>query len=228
MKTRKPPRAKAPPPPPTPPPRFRTAADLLRELGDIPPGRIRLTPNPGEATEADLLAPEGKLCELVDGILVEKAMGSVESMLNFELGLFLGTYVKRHRLGVVPGSDGMVRLMPGQIRLPDLSFPSWDRLPGRKAPTTPILDIDLALALAVLSRANTRAEVRRKVREYFAAGVRLVWLVDPKTRTILVHTTPTGPTKLKVGQALDGGEVLPEFALPLAELFECLDRRDEG
>ncbi len=226
MKTRKPPRAKAPSPPPMPSPRFRTAADLFRELGDIPPGRIRLTPNPGEATEADLLAPEGRLCELVDGILVEKAMGSVESMLNFELGLFLGTFVKLHRLGVVLGTDGMVRLMPGQVRLPDLSFLSWDRLPGRKAPTTPILDLAPDLAVEVLSRSNTRAEVRRKLREYFDAGVRLVWLVDPKARTILVHTAPTGPAKLKVGQVLDGGAVLPGFALPLAELFECLDRRD--
>ena len=206
------------------PPRFRTVAELLHRLGDIPPERVRLRPTPGEATERDLLKPDGRLCELVDGILVEKTMGAVESMLNFELGLFLGAFVKRHRLGIVLGTDGMVRLMPGLVRLPDIAFISWGRLPGRRAPTTPILDLAPDLAVEVLSKSNPKAEMKRKLREYFEAGVRLVWLIDPKTRTALVHASPDAATKLGEGQVLDGGDVLPGFALPLRELFECLGR----
>jgi Uma2 family endonuclease len=209
------------------PPKFQTVADLLHELGDIPPGRVRLRPTPGEATERDLLKPDAKLCELIDGTLVEKTRGAVESMLTYELAMFLGAFVKRHRLGVMLGSDGMVRLMPGKVRLPDTCFISWDRLPGRKAPTEPILDLAPDLAVEVLSKGNTKAEMKRKLREYFEAGVRLVWLIDPKLRTVLVHTSPKASTKLVEGQALDGGDVLPGFALPLAELFECLDRRDD-
>jgi Uma2 family endonuclease len=209
------------------PPKFRTVADLLHELGDIPPERIRLHPTPGEATERDLLKPDSKLCELIDGTLVEKTMGAVESMLNFEFGLFLGPFIKRHRLGIVLGSDGMVRLMPGMVRLPDMCFISWDRLPGRKMPTSPILDLAPDLAVEVLSKSNTKAEMKRKLREYFDAGVLLVWLIDPKTRTIVVHTSPKTSTKLGEGQTLDGGDVLPGFALPIVELFECLDRRDD-
>jgi Uma2 family endonuclease len=210
------------------PPKFQTVAELLHQLGDISPERIRLHPTPGKATERDLLKPGSKLCELIDGTLVEKTMGAVESMLNFEFGLFLGPFVKRHRLGVVLGTDGMVRLMPGQVRLPDISFISWDRLPGGKPPTTPILDLAPDLAVEVLSKSNTKAEMKRKLREYFEAGVRLVWLIDPKTRTVVVHTSPGASTKLGEGEILDGGDVLPGFALPLAELFECLVRgRDD-
>ena len=210
------------------PPRFRTVAELLHQLGDVPPERVRLRPTPGEATERDLLGADGRLCELIDGILVEKTMGSVESMLTIELGALLAVFVKRHRLGIVLGADGVVRLMPGSVRLPDLAFISWDRLPGSRAPTTPILDLAPDLAVEVLSKANTKAEMKRKLREYFEAVVRLVWLIDPRTRTALVHTSPKASTKLGEGQSLDGGDVLPGFAVPLAELFECLDRgRDD-
>jgi Uma2 family endonuclease len=209
------------------PPKFRTVAELLHRLGDIPPERIRLRPTPGKATERDLLKPDAKLCELIDGTLVEKTMGAVESMLNFEFGMFLGPFVKQHRLGIVLTADGMVRLMPGKVRLPDTCFISWDRLPGRRAPASPILDLAPDLAVEVLSTGNTKAEMERKLREYFEAGVRLVWLIDPKPRTVVVHTSPKASTKLGAGETLDGGDVLPGFALPLAELFECLDRRDD-
>jgi Uma2 family endonuclease len=210
------------------PPRFWTVAELLQRLGDIPPGRVRLYPWPGTATERDLLKPGNKLCELVDGVLVEKTMGAIESMLNFELGLYLGAFVKQHRLGIVLGADGIVRLMPGLVRLPDLAFISWERLPGHRAPTTPILDLAPDLAVEVLSKGNTKAEIKRKVREYFEVGVRLVWLIDPKARTAVVHTSPKVSTKLAEGQSLDGSDVLPGFVLPLRELFECLDRgRDD-
>ena len=67
----------------------------------------------------------------------------------------------------------------------------------------------------------------RKRREYFAAGVRLVWEVDPRARTVAVYEVPDQPTILEVGQTLEGGQVLPGFALPLADLFTELDRQGE-
>ncbi len=208
--------------------RFRTVAELLHRLGDIPPERVRLQPTPGSATERDLLEPNGRLCELVDGILVEKAMGFVESMMTVELLAALHTFVKRHRLGIISGTDGIIRLMPGLVRLPDIAFTSWDRLPGRRAPTTPILDLAPDLAVEVLSKSNTKKEMKRKLEEYFEAGVRLVWVIDPKTRSAMVYHSPRAPKKLDESQSLDGEDVLPGFTLALAELFECLDRsRDD-
>ncbi len=210
------------------PPEFRTVADLLHRLGDVPPDRVRLRPTPGTATERDLLKPEAKLCELVEGVLVEKPMGLVESMLTMELAMYLVAFVKRHHLGVVTGPDGTIRLMPGLVRIPDIAFISWERLPGRRAPTTTFLDLGPDLAIEVLSKGNTRREMERKLREYFAAGTRLAWLIDPRTRSAWVHTSPEAVTKLGADGTLDGGDILPGFALRLVELFECLDRGQDG
>src|SRR2546429_306786 len=94
----------------------RTVADLLERLGNIPPERIRLQPPPGQATEADVIAidtHEDRLCELVDGSLVEKAVGIRESLLAFALGSFLRAFIIPRNLGLLSGPDGMFRLFPG-------------------------------------------------------------------------------------------------------------------
>jgi Uma2 family endonuclease len=80
------------------------------------------------------------------------------------------------------------------------------------------------LAVEVLSEGNTAAEMDRKRREYFTSGTRLVWEVDPNTRTVAVYTSPEGPLVLDADQTLDGGAVLPGFTLRLATLFAELDR----
>src|SRR4051812_43254806 len=87
-----------------------TVADLpalIEQLGDIPPERIRLRPSPGTAREADLIrVVENKFerpCELVEGTLVEKAMGFEDDFLGYRLGRFLGNFVDEHRCGVVVG-----------------------------------------------------------------------------------------------------------------------------
>ena len=121
----------------------------------------------------------------------------------------------------------MMRLFPGLVRLPDIGFASWDRIPGRRRPTSAIAGFAPDLAVEVLSRSNTKTEMARKRREYFKAGVRLVWEVDPRARTVAVYEAPEGAILLEVGQTLDGGEVLPGFALPLADLFADLDRQGE-
>jgi Uma2 family endonuclease len=80
------------------------------------------------------------------------------------------------------------------------------------------------LAVEVLSPSNTRAEMARKRGEYFRAGVRLVWEIDPRKRGVRVYTAADQFTDLSAGDALDGGTVLPGFTLPLADLFAELDR----
>ena len=101
---------------------IRTLADLQHRLGDIPPGRIRMDPPPGTATAADvtrLQEKEGVLCELIDGVLVEKTMGLRESILAMWIGRLLGDFVDLHKLGHVSGEAGTMKLMPGLVRIPD-------------------------------------------------------------------------------------------------------------
>ncbi len=73
--------------------------------------------------------------------------------------------------------------------------------------------------MEILSPSNTKGEMALKVREYFLAGVRLVWLVDPRKRTVRVYTAPDQSVRLTEGEALDGGDVLPGLRLPLREVF---------
>ena len=111
-----------------------TAVDLVERLGPIPLDRVRTTPPPGSATERDVIEihdHENRLCELLDGTLVEKTMRSFESYLAMNLGRVLATFVRDHDLGIVLGADGMVRLANGLVRIPDVAFISWERLPGR-------------------------------------------------------------------------------------------------
>ena len=168
---------------------------------------------------------QGLLCELVEGVLVEKLMGFRESFLTIALSAVLWGFVKTRNLGLVTGADGMVRLAPGLVRIPDLAFISWQRLPERRVPTDPIPGLVPDLVVEVLSEGNTAAEMARKRREYFAAGVRLAWFVDPVARTVEVYTAANQSTLLEAEQTLDGGTVLAGFSLPLAELFAELDRQ---
>ena len=201
---------------------IRTLADLQHRLGDIPPGRIRMDPPPGTATAADvtrLQEKEGVLCELIDGVLVEKSMGYKESGLAIWIARLLGTFVEKHNLGLVTGADGTMQLMAGLVRIPDVAFVSWDRIPGDGWPEEPIPDLVPNLAVEVLSRSNTPGEMRLKREDYFSTGVELVWEVDVEARTVTVWTSETESTKLKGKATLDGGDVLPGFSCKVAELF---------
>jgi Uma2 family endonuclease len=203
----------------------------MERLGGVPPKRVRWRPLPGTATEKDVIevdAHEDRLCELVDGTLVEKPMGFRESALAMSLGKWLIDFVNPRNLGIVSGESGMMRIFPGLVRIPDVAFASWKRFPNRRMPNEPIPDLAPDLVVEVLSESNTEQEMARKYREYFQAGVRLVWEVDPKNRTVEVFTAADQSTRLNESQTLDGGNVLPGFTLSLSQLFGELDRQGNG
>jgi Uma2 family endonuclease len=118
-----------------------------------------------------------------------------------------------------------MELMAGLVRIPDVAFTNWDRLPGRRYPTAAIPQLAPNLAVEVLSRSNTPGEMAVKRQDYFSAGVELVWEIDPRTRTVAVYTSPAQATTLGSGDTLDGGSVLPGFTLAVQELFAELDRQ---
>jgi Uma2 family endonuclease len=204
-------------------PGVENLGELLEQLGGISPHRVRLRPAPGTATEQDLLDVldhTETLCELVDGVLVEKVMGYLEGALALWLGRLLGAFLDQHDLGDLAGADATMRLMPKVVRLPDLSFVRWEKLPGRCLPTEPIPDLTPDLAIEVLSEGNTAREMERKRREYFLSGAELVWLVDPNSRTVTVYTAPDEGVVFTEADTLDGGKVLPGLALPVQRIFQ--------
>jgi Uma2 family endonuclease len=209
---------------------FQIFSELWESLGRVPLERIRMQPPPGTATEEDVILAESRydrLCELIDGTLVEKTVGFYESRVALVLASLLEEYAHQHDLGFVLGPDGMLRVDPQQVRLPDVAFFSWQHFPGRLLPKGQILDQVPDLAIEVLSPSNTKGEMERKRREYFLGGCRLVWQIDPVKRTARVYTAPDESRLVRETGQLDGGDVLPGFTLRLADLFRRAGQRQQ-
>src|SRR5687767_4165932 len=128
-----------------------TLAELLESLGGIPSGRVRLRFPLGSATEEEYVRfalRTGRGCELIDGVIVEKAMGYYESRLATVLLRVLGNFLVAHPVGFLLGEAGMVRV-EGQVRMPDVAYYPWSAFPSRRLPRTPILAATPALVVEV-------------------------------------------------------------------------------
>lgn len=211
--------------------KFTNMEEVLTAVGHVPAYRIRMNPPPGEAKEEDVLAiweHEDRTCELIDGILVEKdyfperEMAALESFLAAILigHLFIFQRDTKQKLGAMLTEGGLLRLFPGVVRAPDVSFILWKNIPNRKFPKDPIASLTPDLAVEILSKGNTEEEMKRKLGEYFQAGSQLVWIVDPKARTVRVYTSPRKSLLRTENQSLDGGKVLPGFSLSIRDWFK--------
>lgn len=208
--------------------KFPTIADVQERLGHIPESRIRSFPAPGTATVQDLLDGSitgDRLHELVDGILVEKGMGYREGFLGAWISTLLNIYLQEHNLGLVAGSDGMIRFNLDLVRMPDVSFIRWDSVGDTdeiENPAGAFLEVPPDLAVEVLSPSNTRREMEIKLAEYAKAGVKLVWYVDPERKEVDVFPKGNPKRKKTLGEndTLEGNSVLPGFAVKVSRIFE--------
>ena len=195
-------------------------AEAHARLGGIPLERIRMNPPPGSATEADLERAGKPVCELIDGVLVEKPMGMFESLLGIYIARLIGNHVAENELGVVTGEAGYIKLRENQVRSPDATFIPWSEFPTGEVPKGEAFwAVAPGLIVEVLSPGNTDAEIDRKLREFFDAGCKLAWVIDPPTKTAKVYTSAKKFKELDETGTLDGGKVLPGFKLPLADVF---------
>lgn len=164
--------------------------------------------------------PEGRW-ELIDGALVEMApSGGRASEIGTRAGRLLGNHAEPRGLGVMFGADGGFVLFPGRdlSRVADAALVRAERLP---APENRVGYLRLAPDLVgeVVSPYDRPHEVAEKTAMWLDAGVRLVWVADPDVRTVTVHALGGPPQTFHVGDELDGGEVLPDFRLAVADLF---------
>ena len=201
--------------------REESLADLVGWLGDIPLERIRLHPAPGTATEED--AVHTKCCELLDGVLVEKAMGWEESTWAALLIRIIGWYLDKNPIAIIAGADGLTRLAPGRVREPNVAVYLLSRFPGGKAQPRAICDLAPDWAIEILSRSNTSPEMEIKRHHYFEAGVRRVWIVDPRARTIADWSGPTLMKVLSATDVADLDQILPGFQLKISDWFAMGD-----
>jgi Uma2 family endonuclease len=179
------------------------------------PTVIHMTPD-------DLLAmPDGEGYELVNGIPVEKRMGAESGEVTIALAAFLMTHVRQHRLGhVYDGQTGFQCFPhdPGLVRKPDISFVAAGRLPGEKSPKGNV-KLPPDLAIEVVSPNDLYEEVEAKVCEYRAVGVKLIWVVSPGSRTVLVRRPDGTAAVLDEAGELSGEGVIPGFTCKVADLF---------
>jgi Uma2 family endonuclease len=173
------------------------------------------------ADELLVMPKDGFRYELVKGELKRvPPTGREHGGVTMELASPLHLYVKLNRLGRVYAAETGFKLEsnPDTVRAPDIAFVRAERIEaagrvqgyGEGAPD---------LAVEVLSPGNTKREMAEKVEQYFAAGARLVWVVSPKLKTVTVYRSLTDITTLTEKDTLDGGEVVPGFQIPVAEIF---------
>jgi Uma2 family endonuclease len=133
----------------------------------------------------------------------------------------LKTFVKRDRLGVVFGADGGFFLTrnPDTVRAPDVAFVRKERIPpGHNLRS--FIPVAPDLAVEVLSSSNTPREIERKIAHYFAAGTTLVWIAHPLRQAVEVVRPGQDRRLLRIGDVLDGEDVIPGFRLPVADVFD--------
>jgi Uma2 family endonuclease len=136
------------------------------------------------------------------------------------LGILLGRYVLDNHLGEVFAAETgfILSRRPDTVRAPDVSFVARDRLPEGELPAD-YMEVVPDLAVEVVSPNDRAREVREKTEDWLGAGVPLVWVINPATRSVTVHETLEDFEELSETGILDGGQVLPGFICEINKLF---------
>jgi Uma2 family endonuclease len=180
---------------------------------------------PKRFTPDDLLAMDDAVgFELVNGQLVERAVSTESSAIGVRIARMLDTVVEEHELGLVVGADCSFQcfedVLPdrNRIRKPDVAFIAAGRLTEElyQAGHTPIAP---DLAVEVISPNDNATELNSKIEEYLLAGVQLVWVVYPASRTVDVFRPGANASHLHEADELSGEEVIPGFQCEVAKLF---------
>ncbi len=179
-------------------------------------------------TEAELQALPDNGCnyELIDGELVVSPKNNFEHE-NICAGLLsaMRVFAKPGGLGAVVGSNLGCWMSNHNCRAPDIAFISKRRLAslGITPSTRKFLPGAPELVVEVVSDSNTRADIDARLKDFFASGARLAWIIHPKQQLVEVCHSPTGREMIHSGGFLDGEDLLPGFCYPVADLFKGWD-----
>jgi Uma2 family endonuclease len=191
--------------------------------GNIPEKYNEIMATVEKTMTADELFALGDIgrCELIRGELIKMPpTGYDHGGVEVNIALALAVFVKAHRLGrVLSGDPGfIIERDPDTVRAPDVAFVRSERDPSggwqKFFPGPP------DLAVEVLSPDDRVGEVNVKVQDWLKAGSRMVWTVDPQSKTVTVYRNNREATIFTVADTLTAEDLLPGFALPVAEIFE--------
>jgi Uma2 family endonuclease len=159
--------------------------------------------------------------ELTDGILSPRHGGGVVGAVGVALGMYLTLHCRPRLIGHIFGVKCPYRCFPGRphlIRRSSVSVVRFGRLPDEVVPKG-FMTIAPDLAVEVVSPNDLDEEVEAKVNEYLTAGVKLVWVVSPGSRTVLVRRPDDTCSLVREAGELSGEGVVPGFTCKVAELF---------
>ena len=173
------------------------------------------------AEELFHLPDTGQRLELVKGKLFEMPPpGARHGSVAVEIATLLNIHVRANQLGRVFAAETgfILSRNPDTVRAPDASFVAAQSLPAGELPTG-YLEHSPDLVVEVVSPSDTAREVREKVEDWLRAGTRLVWVINPATRSAAVYRALGDSEHLSEGDSLEGGDVLPGFSCILGDLF---------
>jgi Uma2 family endonuclease len=163
--------------------------------------------------------PDGAKQELVQGEVVTMPPPHFDhGEVQLAIGSLLRDFVRKHRLGRVTTESGLITERdPDSVRGPDVAYWNKDQVPlGEKVEGYP--DAVADLCVEVISEKKRRSGLKKKLKEYFKRGVRMVWVVDTEAQTVTVYR-PGTPGRVILDGAVDGEDVLPGFQCTLADIF---------
>jgi Uma2 family endonuclease len=174
-------------------------------------------------TPEDLLSIDDRpMPELVDGELLEREMGQKADAIAATILRLVGNYVAEHKSGLCNGAQGSYQIFPdspNKVRIPDVSFTRRERLP-KDGPAEGHARIAPDFVVEVVSPNDNAEELHQKINDFLKVGVPLIWVVYPDSRTVMVFRPDGSAQNFKVGEVLEGEDVLPGFRLEVAALFE--------
>ncbi len=183
---------------------------------------VSVQTKPAVHTAADLerLSAQGHHYELIRGELRPMSpSGGPHGDATSRVSFYVNGVVYGDDLGMTFAAETgfFLERDPDTVKAPDFAFVAYERLPD----PLPEGYVPLVPDLAVETRSpnDTAREVAEKVEEWLAAGVRLVWVIEPRKRTITTHRQGRSPQFLGVGDTLDGEDVLPGLSVPVERLF---------
>ncbi len=182
------------------------------------------------STPEDLLAmPDGKNHELVDGRIVERLSGARSSRVGGRLMSRLGCYCEERGLGWALSASCGYQCFPhdrDRVRRPNVSFVRQGRFPGGRLPKG-FVPFAPDLAVLVVAPDDLAEDVEGKIRDYRRAGVPLIWVISPRSRTVRVHRADGSVSRLHEDDELSGEDVMPGFRCPLRDILPPSEEAEE-
>lgn len=154
--------------------------------------------------------------EYIKGELIPMPPTSVEhGYISVNLSSLLHLYVRENQLGRVVSETGF--RVGERVLIPDIAFISSNRLPDDQSKASPVPP---DLAVEVVSPSDPFQRIHEKVFAYLEAGTQLVWVLEPRAKSVAVYRSETGFNLLSPNDTLSGEEVIEGFTCQVAELFE--------